>query len=113
MATASCAVAAGPTVWFRSGPETQYMPPRSGLNVRDVPGPPLSGATAEVEFSHPGPGEQLPQGRLGVGRFQQFPSYSPVVSYCLPACFNGGVARCISVHVTIVHEGCGRPGTLT
>jgi hypothetical protein len=54
----------------------------------------------------------LPQAGLGVGRFQQFHPYSAVVSYCLPACFNDGVSCCIPVHITIVHEGRGRPRAL-
>lgn len=86
--------------------------PNGGLNVRNVPGPPLFGATAEVKFSHPGPGEQLPQAGLGIGRFQQFHPYSAVVSYCLPACSNDGVSCCIPVHITNLYEGRGRPRAL-
>ncbi|MFI8952256.1 hypothetical protein ACIGO6_37980 [Streptomyces sp. NPDC053750] len=60
-----------------------------------------------MELTHPGPGEQLPQARLGVGRLQQFYPHTPVISYRLPAWFNDRVARCIPVHVTSVHDGRG------
>jgi hypothetical protein len=60
-----------------------------------------------VELAHPRPGKQLPQAWLGVGRFQQFLPYTPVISYGPPACFNGGVTRCILVHATSVHHNAG------
>ncbi|OKJ64115.1 hypothetical protein AMK29_18750 [Streptomyces sp. CB02261] len=65
-----------------------------------------------MQFPHPGPGEQLTQPRVGVGRFQQVGPYTSVVAYSLAARFDDGIARYISVHGVTMHEELPRSGTV-